>query len=116
MLRYTGGCHCQAVRYEVSADIETVISCNCSICQKRGSLLTFVPASQFSLLSGEGALTDYQFAKKTIHHSFCSTCGVASFATGKAPDGADMVAVNIRCLDDIDLSAFKVTAFDGRSR
>ena len=26
---YTGGCQCGAVRYEVSADIGEVISCNC---------------------------------------------------------------------------------------
>ena len=63
--------------------LEPVLSCNCSICQKRGALLTFVPAAQFTLLSGEDDLTDYQFNKKIVHHLFCGHCGVGSFARGK---------------------------------
>lgn len=115
MTKHTGGCHCGKVRYEVEADLATVMSCNCSICQKRGALLTFVPTPRFTVLSGDDALTDYQFNKKIIHHLFCGTCGVASFARGVAPDGSEMVAVNVRCLDDVDPAALTVTPFDGRS-
>jgi hypothetical protein len=113
--KHTGGCHCGAVRYEVEADIGEVMSCNCSMCQMRGSLLSFVPEQQFSLLSGGDNLTDYQFNKKIIHHLFCSTCGVASFARGVAPDESEMVAINVRCVDDIDLDALAVKQIDGRS-
>jgi hypothetical protein len=113
--KHTGGCHCGRVRYEVEADIDQVLSCNCSICQKRGALLSFVPEPQFSLISGEDDLTDYQFNQKIIHHLFCSTCGVASFARGVAPDGSAMVAVNVRCLDDVDPASLTVQPFDGRS-
>jgi hypothetical protein len=60
--------------------------------QKRGGLLTFVPAAKFTLISGEDDLTDYQFNKKIVHHLFCHTCGVGSFAKGRAPDGTDFVA------------------------
>jgi hypothetical protein len=113
--KHTGGCHCGRVRYEVEADIDVVMSCNCSMCQKRGSLLTFVPEQQFTLLSGGDDLTDYQFNKKVIHHLFCSTCGVASFARGAAPDGSEMVAINARCLDDVDLGALTIKPVDGKS-
>lgn len=113
---YTGGCHCGNVRYEVKTDISNVISCNCSICSKTGTLLAFVPASQFKLLSGEGKLTDYLFNKQVIHHLFCATCGVRSFATGTGPDGTEMRAVNVRCLDDVDLTALRIKAVDGKSR
>src|SRR4051812_18287387 len=83
---YTGGCHCKAVRYEVTADLSKPVSeCNCSICQARGWLLTFVDGDGFRLLEGESALTDYQFGKKNIHHLFCSRCGVSSFARGIHP-------------------------------
>ena len=113
--KYSGGCHCGAVRYEVETDLESLMSCNCSLCRKRGSLLTFVQRPQFNLLSGEEALTDYQFNKKIIHHLFCSRCGVSSFARGLGPGGAEMVAINVRCLDDVDLGALEPTPFDGRS-
>jgi hypothetical protein len=115
MAKHSGGCHCGRVRYEVETDLAQVMSCNCSICQKRGALLTFVKAPQFKLLAGENALTDYQFNKKIIHHLFCRTCGVGSFARGRAPDGSEMVAVNVRCLDDIDFDALTPMPFDGKS-
>jgi hypothetical protein len=112
---HTGGCHCGKVRFEVKTALEQVITCNCSICQKTGSILTFVPAQDFKLLSGEDALTDYQFNKKVIHHLFCSTCGIRSFARGKNADGSDAVAINVRCLDDVDIAALKPFAYDGKS-
>jgi hypothetical protein len=112
---YTGGCHCGAVRYRVTAKLDGVLTCNCSICSKTGTMLTFVPAAQLELLSGADALTDYQFGKKTIHHLFCSRCGVRSFARGKLPDGTEMAAVNVRCLDDVDLAALPVRQHDGKS-
>jgi hypothetical protein len=112
---HTGGCHCGLVRYEVTAEISGVAACNCSICTKRGALWTFAGADQFVLRAGEDNLADYQFGKKIIHHLFCRECGVASFSRGKAPDGRDMVAVNARCLDDLDIAALAVTPFDGKS-
>jgi len=114
MTKHTGGCHCGRVRYEVEADIDEVMSCNCSMCQKRGTLLSFVPEQQFTLLSGGDDLTDYQFNKKIIHHLFCSTCGIGSFARGVAPDGSEMVAINVRCLEDVDPASLPVKAIDGR--
>ncbi len=113
---YSGGCHCGRVRYEVTTDLQPVIECNCSICSKRGLLLTFVPAHQFKLLSGSELLTDYQFNKKVIHHLFCPTCGIESFATGTGREGQPMVSINVRCLDGVDLSALERTPFDGKSR
>jgi len=113
---YKGGCHCGNVRYSVDIEaFEPVISCNCSMCQKRGSLLTFVPADRFKLEKGEDALSEYMFNHHVIHHKFCSNCGILSFAQGVGPDGKPMAAINVRCLDDIDLKSLKITEFDGRS-
>ena len=113
--KHTGGCHCGKVRYEVTADIGQVVSCNCSICQKRGFLWTFTDPQQFKLLSGEDELAEYQFYRKVLHHRFCKTCGVQAFARGKAPSGKEMVAINVRCLDDVDVGALTLAPFDGKS-
>jgi hypothetical protein len=114
---YTGGCHCGKVRYEVKADLGApVYACNCSMCGKKGSLLTFVPTSDFKLLSGEADLTKYNFNKNVIDHLFCSTCGVTSFARGKKPDGTAMIALNARCLDGVDPQKLNITHVDGASR
>lgn len=112
---YTGGCHCGKIRYEVAADLSQVYSCNCSICSKRGWLLTFTTPDKFNLTQGDG-LTEYQFNKKTIHHLFCPVCGVASFGRGTPPGtGQEMVAINVRCLDDVDPGTLQVVKVDGKS-
>jgi hypothetical protein len=116
MQTYTGGCQCGNVRYEVSLELGEVIACNCSRCSRLGSLLAFAPAANFKLLSGEGAMTEYQFNKHAIHHLFCATCGIQSFARGKRPsDGADVVAVNARCLDDVEPEKLNVKHVNGRA-
>ncbi len=115
MEKHAGGCHCGAVRYEAEVDLGSTMTCNCSICQKKGSILTFTPADKFTLQQGENALTDYTFNKGAIHHLFCKTCGIASFARGETPDGKKMAAVNVRCLDDVDLGTLTPKQVDGRS-
>ena len=112
---YKGGCHCGKVSYEVKTDLEKVISCNCSICTKKGYLLNFVPAEQFKLIKGDDGLKDYQFNKMIIHHLFCDGCGIQSFARGKGRDGTPMIAINVRCLDGVELDKLSVTKVDGRS-
>jgi hypothetical protein len=111
-----GGCHCGAVRYTVEIDLsKPVTQCNCSICLRSGYLLSFVPTNAFKLEKGEESLTDYQFNKKVIHHLFCKTCGVRSFARGEGPNGPTF-AINTRCLDDVDVGTLSVRHFDGKSR
>lgn len=111
---HSGGCHCGAVRYEVEVDLSQVIACNCSHCSKKGLWLTFAPAAAFRLTTGEPRLTDYRFNTHKIRHRFCEVCGVQSFAEGEGPQGPTR-AINVRCLDDIDLTALTPTPVDGRS-
>jgi len=115
MTTYSGGCHCGKVRYQVTMDLGKVISCNCSMCGKKGTLLAFAPAEQFALQKGEGEMTSYKFNHKVIDHLFCSTCGVTSFARG-SKDGKPIVAINTRCLDGVDPASLDVMHFDGKSR
>ncbi len=113
---YRGSCHCGAVRFEAkSAPITQALSCNCSICSRKGSLLAFIPASDFTLEAGEDVQTDYQFNHKVIHHLFCRTCGVSSFSRGTMPDGTATIALNVRCLDGVDLDALRLMKYDGKN-
>ena len=111
-----GGCHCGAVAYEAEVDLSApVMECNCSHCAKKGFLLTFIPADAFTLKTDRSALSEYRFNKKHIAHLFCATCGVQSFAEGAMPDGSEVRAINVRCLDGVDLGALTVTPVDGKS-
>lgn len=112
---YTGSCHCGQVKYRVTTDLAHVLSCNCSMCSRTGTWLSFVPEEQFELLSGQDKLRDYQFNRHVIHHLFCENCGVRSFAKGVGPDGKAMAAINVRCLEGVDLDALEVTHYDGKN-
>jgi len=115
--KHTGGCHCGRVRYEVTLDLsEPALTSNCSMCGRSGTMLRFVPAEKFKLLSGEDVLTHYHFNSKVIDHQFCSVCGIKSFAAGTSKDGVQTRAINVRCLDDVDLQALPTKHVDGKSR
>lgn len=115
MTTYSGSCHCGAVKYEVSMDsLETAMQCNCSRCHRLGWLLTFVPVRAFTLLSGEDNLIEYRFNTKRIAHLFCKTCGIESFARGKDREDREMIAINVRCLDGVDLQKLTIQEVNGK--
>ena len=113
---YRGSCHCGRVAFNVDGVIDRAISCNCSICSRRGSLLWFVPRDKFSLLTPEDAASTYTFNKHVIKHRFCPICGILPYGEGVDAKGNAMAAVNIRCIEDIDLASVPIHNFDGRSK
>lgn len=108
-----GSCHCGAVAYSLNADPTEAMECNCSICQRRGYLLTFAPVEQFTLETSRDTLKAYTFGKERIQHLFCTECGCAPFGEGAGPDGKQMVAINLRCAEDFDLGKLKINHYDG---
>lgn len=114
-MRYQGSCHCGDIRFEANGDIGAVIECNCSYCSRKGSLLWFIPRSQFTLQAGEGKTALYQFNRHRIEHRFCPNCGVQAFAFGKDASGAEIAAINVRCLENLDLATLERHAYDGKS-
>lgn len=114
-MKHQGSCHCGAVKFEVDGEFQEGLSCNCSICQRKGTILGFVPEAAFHLVQGKDNLTDYQFGKRKIHHTFCKTCGVTCFSSASTPDGTPMKAINLRCLENIELEKIKLNHYDGKS-
>jgi hypothetical protein len=97
---YEGGCHCERVRFRVTADLSTVTICNCSICTKKGSLI--VPQEQFELLCGSDDLH--------VQHWRCQ----AYILQALPRSDPDKIDVNVRCIDQVDLAALKPKYFDGK--
>jgi hypothetical protein len=107
-----GGCHCGRVRFKVTADLDRVTYCNCSICSKKGFLHLIVPPEQFDLVSGEDALTTYTFNTGVAKHTFCKVCGVHAFYVPRSDP--DKIDVNVRCIDGVDIESLTVHTFDGQ--
>lgn len=116
-MKYQGSCHCGNIAFEVEGELKGAMACNCSMCQRKGSLLWFVPRDQMKLLTPQNEnLGTYLFNKHVIEHHFCKTCGIHPYADGTDPMGSRMAAINIRCLEGIDLDAVPVQHYDGRSK
>ncbi|MEN0036563.1 MAG: GFA family protein [Cellvibrio sp.] len=113
-MNYHGSCHCGNIKFEVEGNIDSALSCNCSICQRKGTLLSFFPADQFTLLGSGENVGDYTFNKHVIHHKFCKICGVSPYAEGTDPKGNRTIALNIRCIENIELEKIPVNHFNGR--
>lgn len=112
---YKGSCHCGKVAFEVEGEIKGAVACNCSICSRKGSLLWFVPRENLTLLTPEDAASTYTFNKHVIKHRFCPNCGIHPYAEGVDAKGNRMAAINLRCVDGLDLTPIPVTEFDGKS-
>lgn len=112
---HSGSCHCGKIAYEVDGEFTEAMECNCSHCSRKGYLLSFVPRAQLRLTQGEADLATYRFNKHVIDHHFCPDCGCAPFGFGTDPNGVATAAVNVRCLEGIDLAAIKRVPVDGRS-
>jgi hypothetical protein len=109
----TGGCHCGAVRFEVLAPDEIEVrECNCSVCRLTGYVHLIVDAQRFRLTQGADKIATYTFNTGTAKHHFCAVCGVKSFYVPRSkPDG---YSVNVRCLDDGQVTVARITPFDGQ--
>jgi hypothetical protein len=114
-MRYKGSCHCGRIAFEVEGELDGAMSCNCSICSRKGSLMWFVAREKLQLRTPEEDIATYTFNRHVIRHHFCPTCGIHPFGEGTDPKGNSMAAINIRCLEDVDLSSVPVRHFDGRS-
>jgi hypothetical protein len=112
MPTYAGSCHCGRVRFRVTAALDRLVDCDCSVCTRKGFIHLIVAPAQFELLAGENDLVLYQFNTKTARHQFCRVCGIHPFYVPRSdPDKLD---VNVRCLEGVDLSTLTITPFDGR--
>jgi hypothetical protein len=115
MPTYTGSCHCGAIAFDVEGEVDVALSCNCSICSRRGSLLWFVPRANLDLKSAELAASAYTFNKHVIKHRFCPKCGIHPYGEGIDPKGNSIAAINLRCIEGLDLGNVPVHHFDGKS-
>lgn len=110
---YKGSCHCGKVAFEVEGEIKGAMACNCSICRRKGALMWFVPRDKLRLLTLDNAAGTYTFNKHAIKHRFCPVCGIHPYGEGTDPKGNAMAAINIRCLEGVELESIPVQNYDG---
>ena len=116
-MAYTSSCHCGTIRATVEGDMPADgMTCNCSICRRKGHILHFVPKETATINAPAEMLGDYTFNKHIIHHHFCKVCGCSPFGLGSDVKGNEMVAINLRCVPECDIEALKLNQYDGASQ
>ena len=122
MKTYEGSCHCGRIRFEVDANIDHVRSCDCSVCIRRGALNYRVAKDRLRLLVPWAYLTLYQWGSMTAKDYFCPVCGILPFRRPSDPtenelragvEPFDGWAVNVRCLEGLDLQSIPVKKIHG---
>ena len=72
-ITYRARCHCGAVRFRFRSDpITEGIRCNCSICIRKGAVMSvrYYPPDAFDPIEGTESLTLYQFGDHDVGHYF----------------------------------------------
>jgi hypothetical protein len=115
MNNYKGSCHCGAFVFNVDLELEGLITCNCSMCQRTGYVMAFVAPEALHVEAGEGTLKRYTFNTMNIDHLFCTTCGIHPISKGKKKDGSPMRMINVRCLHDVDPTTLATKQVNGRA-
>lgn len=103
---YQGSCHCRWVRFTMHAQVTAALECNCSYCRRLG-----VAEGDVAVVAGGKHLSLYQFGTRTAQHYFCRRCGIAPLTRPRLDPSR--WAVNLRCLEDLDLSSLTLRCFDG---
>ena len=109
-------CHCGAVEAEIKldGDLAKVIKCNCSICKRKGAIMSMVKNEDFKITKGERMLRLYQFHSKVAKHFFCSICGIYTHHNPRSNPA--MTGFNLGCIDDIDIFQLdNINIIDGQN-
>lgn len=113
MTTYRGSCHCGKVTFEVDADLEMTARCNCSLCRRKGAIMSMVEADAFRLLSGDEELVLYQYHTRVAKHYFCRHCGIYTHHNPRR--FPEKYGFNLGCLDDVDTFSLEPKVLDGAS-
>ena len=96
-------CHCENVELEVNipeAGFPKLMRCNCSLCKRKGAVMSPLPEENVKLVKGQDSLKLYQYHTKVAEHYFCSNCGI--YTHHKMRSNPNMIGVNVACIEGIN--------------
>jgi len=109
-------CHCGGVEAEVNVPqpFIKIMRCNCSICRRKGTIMTMVGPDDFKITKGSELLKIYKYHTKTAQHFFCSNCGIYTHHNPRSNPA--MYGINIGCLEGVNVFELEnVSINDGKN-
>jgi hypothetical protein len=96
----TGGCGCGAVRFEVSAPLQSALYCHCTRCQRRTGTAASASASpepgSFKITAGQDRLRAWR-PEGGWEKWFCGDCGSAIYS--RHPEDPDSMSIRFGAFD-----------------
>tara|TARA_B100001057_G_scaffold492596_1_gene585290 strand:- start:766 stop:1128 length:363 start_codon:yes stop_codon:yes gene_type:complete len=109
-------CHCGEIEAEINLPekLEKILRCNCSICKRKGAIMSIVKNEDFKITKGKEKLSLYKFHSKIANHFFCSMCGIYTHHNPRINPA--MTGFNLGCIDEINTFELKnITVNDGEN-
>ena len=109
-------CHCGSIEAEINApdNLEKILRCNCSICKRKGAVMSMVKNEDFKITKGVNKLKLYEFHTKVAKHYFCSECGIYTHHNPRSAPA--MTGFNLGCVDEVNVTDLKdITLIDGQN-
>ena len=109
-------CHCKAIKAEINTtgNFDKILRCNCSLCKRKGAVMSMVKNDDFKIVKGKDKLKLYQFHTKVAKHYFCSVCGIYTHHNPRS--NPTMTGFNLGCIDEINTFDLKNIAInDGQN-
>jgi hypothetical protein len=116
-LEYKARCHCGKVRFSFkTAKIEEAVRCDCSLCVRRGALLSasYIPAAAFTPHENPEEVGCYLWNERVLNNYFCRCCGIFTYI-GDGENNRDGYRVNLGCVEDLDVLSLPIRRIDGKS-
>ena len=99
---HKASCHCGSVELEVSLPNGLVDPhrCDCSMCRRRGAIVSPVLLDDIKIVKGKDTLSLYQFNTMTAKHYFCSKCGI--YTHHQRRSNPKEYSFNVACLEGVN--------------
>lgn len=111
---HKASCHCGTVQFELTLPdgLDDPRRCDCTMCRRRGAIVTSVTLDGIKITKGEDKLSLYQFNTMTAKHFFCSNCGI--YTHHQRRSNPTQYGFNVACLEGINPLELKdIPTYDG---
>ena len=108
-------CHCGKIEANIYVEsLDKILRCNCSLCKRKGAIMSMVKNEDFKIVKGQDELKLYQFHTHVAKHYFCLNCGVYTHHNPRS--NPSMTGFNLGCIDEIDSFKLKdINLNDGKN-
>ena len=111
-------CHCGEVVIQINLrdNIDKLMRCNCSMCKRKGTMVTTINKEDLKIVKGKDKIKTYQFNTGVAKHHFCSECGIHTHNLRRS--NPNTFGINVGCIDEIgnnELFRLKTVINDGQN-